>query len=448
MLRKYLIYHLYYKYNGQNVFDYEKEFAKTQWLNIVELKKRQFENLKKILVYSYENIPFYKKNFDEAGIKPDDIREEKDVINIPMIQKKDLINNYSELFPAKWKGKIFTRKTSGSSGSPLKLSKGVKSLSVMDAIMYRNYGWFGIDVGAKQGRYWGSPLGPYAKTKTHFKDYVLGRIRFSPFDISEKACFEFSQRLNRYKPVYVYGYSQTIYRFAYLISKANMDFGNLNLRAVIITGEMIYPQQLEIIEKVFKCPVINEYGCTELGIIAMQCEHKGMHLMAENLYIEFINNDRQADSGEEGEIVLTELFTDFMPLIRYKIGDVGIKSNETCLCGRGLPLLKEIKGRSDDFILCSDGKQVDPIVFEYILQELPPSLGKIAQFRILQKTITSLEIEVCYEGIFFSKMSSEIEIKLKSILGQEFTILLIRQKCLEAEASGKLRCFISKLRGQ
>lgn len=445
MLRKYLVYNLYYKYTGQNVYDYKKQFTNSQWLNTEEINRRQFENFKKVFVYSYNNIPYYKKKYDEARINPDDIREEKDIIYIPTTQKNDLIENYSELFPAKWNGKVFIRKTSGSSGSPLRLAKGVKSLSVMDAIMYRNYAWFGIDVGGKQGRYWGAPLSPYAKTKTRFKDYVLGRIRFSPFEISEKACFEFYQRLRKYKPSYVYGYSQTVYRFAYLLGESNMDLEQLNLKAVIITGEMIFPHQLEIIEKVFRCPVANEYGCTELGIIAMQCQHKGMHLMTENLYIEFLKDNRHAAPGEEGEIVLTELFSDLMPLIRYRIGDIGIKSDKTCTCGRGLPLLKEIKGRSDDFILCIDGKQVDPIVFEYILQELPSSFGKITQFRILQKTIKNLEIEVCYEGQSFSKMRNEIEKKLKNIIGQEFEILFHRQENLEAEASGKLRCFISKL---
>jgi len=447
MLRKYL-YQLYYEYAGQRVFDYQKQFTNTQWLSAEEIDRRQFENFKNILVYSYNNIPYYKKKYDQARIKPDDIREERDVIYIPTIEKKDLIENYSELFPVKWNGKVFIRKTSGSSGSPLRLAKGVKSLSVMDAIMYRNYAWFGIDVGGKQGRYWGAPLSPYAKVKTQCKDYILGRIRFSPFDISEKTCFDFYRRLIKYKPVYVYGYSQTIYRFACILGEANMDLGKLDLKAVIVTGEMIYPHQFKIIEKIFKCPVTNEYGCTELGIIAMQCQHKGMHLMTENLYIEFLNGHSHASPGEEGEIVLTEMFSDLMPLIRYRIGDIGIKSNETCSCGRGLPLLKQIKGRSDDFILCMNGKQVDPIVFEYILQGLPASLGKIAQFRILQKTISNLVIEVCYEGKCFSMMSSELELKLKNILGQEFEIKFQRQECLQAEASGKLRCFISKLRRQ
>lgn len=437
---------MYYKYSGQKVFDFKNRFTKTQWLNAEEINTKQFDYFKNILMYSYNNIPYYKRKYDEARIHPDDIREDKDVIYIPTIQKKDLIENYNELFPAKWNEKVFIRETSGSSGSPLRLAKGVKSLSVMDAIMYRNYAWFGIDVGEKQGRYWGTPLSSFAKAKIQLKDYVLGRLRFSPFDISEKACFDFYQRLKKYKPSYVYGYSQTVYRFACLMGKSNLGLEDLYLKAVIITGEMIYPQQLEIIENVFRCPVSNEYGCTELGIIAMQCPQKGMHLMTENLYIEFLKDNRHAAPGEEGEIVLTELFSDIMPLIRYRIGDIGIKSDKTCTCGRGLPLLKEIKGRSDEFILCIDGKQVDPIVFEYILQELPSSLGKITQFRILQKTIKNLEIEVCYEGQFFSRMKNEIEKKLKNIIGQEFEIQFHRQENLEAEASGKLRCFISKLR--
>ncbi|MEA5115722.1 MAG: hypothetical protein VB050_17025 [Geobacteraceae bacterium] len=445
MLRRNIIYSTYYKYTKQNVQEYIKHFNATQWLDKLQLEKLQFEKTKATIQYAYNNIPYYRRVYADLKIYPEDIRTIDDLLYLPSITKKDIVENMEEFLPHGYGKNVFWRKTSGSSGTPLSLAKGAKTLSVMDAIMYRNYGWFQINMGEKQGRYWGSPLNILDKTKSRIKDILLGRLRFSPFDVSEKTCFEFYYKLIRSNPRYIYGYSQTVYRFAHFLQLANMHLGMLNLKAVIITGEMIYPNQVEVIEDVFKCPVSNEYGCTELGIIAMQCPSKGMHLMVDNLFIEFIKGNKAAAPGEEGEIVLTELYSEIMPLIRYRLGDIGIKSEDKCGCGRGLPLLKEIKGRADDFIACANGRQIDPIVFEYILQEIPANIGKVMQFRITQTKYTELNIEVCYEGQCFGRMAEELERRLKRIVGAEFEIRFSLKEMLEAEPSGKLRCFVSHL---
>lgn len=445
MPRKHLIYLPYYKYTNQKVEEHLKTFDATQWLGIPQLEELQLQKLKAIIEYAYNNIPYYRRVYIESKICPEDITAINDINSLPTIGKKDIVENLEEFLPRGQRKNVFWRKTSGSSGTPLSLAKGAKTLGVMDAIMYRNYAWFQIDIGEKQGRYWGAPLNILDKTKSQIKDTLLGRLRFSPFDVSEQSCRDFYKKLVKASPKYIYGYSQTIYRFAKFLQQGNMNLGALNLKVVIITGEMIYANQLEVIEDVFKCPVSNEYGCTELGIIAMQCPSKGMHLMADNLYIEFLKGDKPAAPGEEGEIVLTELYSEIMPLIRYRLGDIGVKSEEKCQCGRGLPLLKEIKGRADDFIVCADGRQVDPIVFEYILQEIPSSFGKILQFRITQTKYTELNIDVCYEGRCFDKMADELGRRFKRNVGLDFDIKISSKEKLEVEPSGKLRCFISQI---
>jgi phenylacetate-CoA ligase len=316
----------------------------------------------------------------------------------------------------------------------------------MDAVMFRNYRWYGIELGQKEARYWGSPLSLSGRVKVRLKDYLLNRIRFSPFDVSESACRSFVEELRRFAPDYIYGYAQTIYRFAEFILKADIDLSDLTAKAVIVTGEMISVDQIEKIKEAFKCPVSNEYGCTEVGIIAMTCSHDRMHLMADNLFVEFMKNGKHSEPGEEGEIIVTELYGRLMPLIRYQVGDVGYFDDGVCSCGRGLPLLGGIKGRNDEFILCANGKQIDPIIFEYILAEIPERYGRILQFRITQEKGFKLNIEVVYEGRDFQAMIRLIQEKLQWAVGPEFDIEFSAMETIQAEASGKLRCFISRVK--
>jgi len=444
-ISKYLLQYPLYFLTAQNLQAYKRQFKKTQWYSHEYLQELQLKKLKNMLSYVYEAIPFYKGIFDKYHVHPKDINTRDDVLKIPVLTKEDIRSNFDQL-TCRTKGlRRFSRETSGSSGSPLRLIKDSRSLAVMDAIMYRNYEWFNIDIGQKQARYWGSALGGLDKIKVKIKDNLLNRIRFSPFDLSEKTYDDFIARLNHTKPDYVYGYAQTIFRFSEYVVKKGCDLSHLTLKAIIVTGEMIYADQMEIIEAAFKCPISNEYGCTEVGIIAMECPDKGMHLMIENLFIEFLKDGRHALPGQEGEIIVTDLYGDLMPLIRYQVGDIGSPGDKLCECGRGLPLLRSLKGRNDEFIICPDGKQVDPIIFEYILKEIPSKYGQVTQFRMTQESKSRLTIDLCYSGTRSELMLGEIEKKLKRTLGEVFVIHFRLTDSIGVEPSGKLRCFISKI---
>ncbi len=446
IVSKYLVFYPYFLLNRRALFKLTREFDETQWVPGQDLYRKQWKRLKDILEYSYENVPFYKNTFDSLDIHPTDIHTKEDLLKLPVLTREDIRNNLEELKSTQGFRRSYRRQTSGSSGSPLHLAKDSECSAAMDAVMFRNYRWYGIELGQKEARYWGSPLSLTGRVKVGLKDYLLNRIRFSPFDVSESACRSFVDELRRFAPDYIYGYAQTIYRFAEFVLKADIDLSDLAAKAVIVTGEMISLDQIERIKEAFKCPVSNEYGCTEVGIIAMTCSHDRMHLMADNLFVEFMNNGKHSEPGEEGEIIVTELYGRLMPLIRYQVGDVGYCDDGVCSCGRGLPLVGGIKGRNDEFILCANGKQIDPIIFEYILADVPDRYGRILQFRITQEKGFKLNIEAVYEGRDFQAMIRLIQERLQRAVGPEFDIAFFAMETIQAEASGKLRCFISRVK--
>lgn len=445
-ISKYLVHYPYYLVARQSVSALRRYFEGTQWLSADELKERQWARLKQVLTIVYETLPFYKRKFDGAQIHPDDIHTQEDLLGIPYLTKEEIANNVADLVRSPWNGKVFARKTSGSTGLPLRVLKDHTSMAVMDAIMYRNYGWYGIDIGQKQARYWGSPLNELAQRAVLLKDFLLNRIRFSPFDISEQACRDFRVRLLRFQPHYVYGYAQTIYRFSQCILNMGLDVSMQTLKTVIVTGEMTTDAQIRTIETAFGCNVSIEYGCTEAGVLAMTCPNKGLHLMAENLRIEIVSNGRNSLPGQEGDIIITELFGKVMPLIRYKVGDRGVATDTMCSCGRGLPLLQSVSGRSDEFIVCADGRQVDPIIFEYVLHEIPEPLGRVTQFRITQEKTLHLDVEICYVGTSPVVMVQEIERLIRKIIGHDLQLSIRLVDSVTPEVSGKLRCFISRIK--
>lgn len=446
IIAKHLILYPYFFLNSRLPFKLVRQFEETQWLVGQDSYDRQWKQLKEMLSYAYDNIPYYRKAFASHNVCPSDIRSKDDLLKLPVLSRDDVKSNAEKLRNPSILGRTYTRQTSGSSGSPLHLSKDRECITAMDAVMFRNYGWYGIQMGQKEGRFWGSPLTAKGAAKVKLKDGLMNRVRFSPFDISDSACQAFIRKLRRFVPDYIYGYAQTIVRFSEFVVRHDIDLSDLPIRVVIVTGEMINDGQIALVEQAFKCLVSNEYGCTEVGIIGMTCPDKRMHVMSDNLLVEFVKDGRHAQPGEAGEIVVTELYGKLMPLIRYRVGDIGYFDDGLCTCGRGLPLLGGIVGRNDEFIICPDGRQIDPIIFEYILTEIPPRYGKVRQFRITQEPGWILNVEIVYEGALIDDMVAVVQRKLQTAVGAEFRIAFRSTESLQAEASGKLRCFVSKVR--
>jgi len=363
---------------------------------------------------------------------------------MPVLSKNDIIKYQKKLQVQSSYHRKSIRKTSGSSGTPLSIEKDRGTTSFMDAAMYRSYSWHGIKPGDRQLRIWGSEVGVISKVKERIKDTLLNRIRISAFNIEYEKILRASIKIIKFKPRFVYGYAQSVYEVANILLDKKIDLSTLKFKAVVITGEMLYAWQKEIIRKAFNCPVVNEYGCTEAGIIAVECEFGKMHIIADGLFVEIIADDNVRNT-EEGDVVITELNNMYSPLIRYRIGDRAVLSKETCMCGRSFPIIKKVIGRSDEFIVFPNGRKVDPYVVEYILKEIPSRYGKFFQFIIIQESHTRLRIKVVGKVGKKNKLAKYIERKWVSMYGNDIQLFVEIVKRLNRNMSGKLSCFKSNL---
>ena len=403
----------------------------------------QTENkLLKMVKYAYKNIPYYNEAFKKNGISIEGFKSAKDLLKLPVLTKREIINNEKNIINPNYSGKLYHRKTGGSTGLTLHFSKEPLALAYNDAIMYRCYQWYGIDIGDKQARFWGVPVTKKLKLHEKFKDFILNRIRISAFEISEKSCLKQYEQIKRFKPKYFYGYTTAIYGFCLFMKKSGIDLNKLNLKAVICTAEKMYPHHKKLFDEVFDCPVVDEYGSTENGIISFQCSMGNMHMMTDHMYIEFLDEDNNpVNPGESGKIVITDLVSFGMPMIRYDIGDVGSASDKKCDCGINLPLMKIIEGRKEDFIKTNDEKLVHAAYLCYTLKD-----DAVEEFKMYQKDINQFKVQIVKSPTFNNDSEKMLTEKLMSKLNKQINIEYEYLTRIPREKSGKLRYFVSEMK--
>jgi phenylacetate-CoA ligase len=247
--------------------------------------------------------------------------------------------------------------------------------------------------------------------------------------------------LNRYKPEVIVGYTNPLYNFAkYTKSHENMIF---KPKSVISAAEALHDFQREEISSAFGCGVFNTYGSREFMLIASECEkHKGLHVNMENLLVEVLKDDgTPAMAGEVGNVVITDLHNYGMPFIRYKIGDLAVLSSKSCSCGRGLPVLQDVVGRSLDMIRVANGKSIPGEFFPHLMKDF----HEVKQFQVIQSTMNSLKIKIVKtENVSESRLSL-MKNEIRAVVGKEISVNIDFVDEIPLTATGKHRVTISEM---
>lgn len=424
---------------------YLREFEKSQWLKQEELQELQFDKMVKILKYANDNIPYYKNAFKEKNISWKDIKSIEDWRKLPLLTKDDLRSKADQMKSITFRGKRSIKTTGGSTGQAVTIEKDRNATAYLRAAMWRSYRWHGIDFGDKQARFWGIPLSYSARRKYEIIDYLTNRIRLSAFKFNDDELLIYYKKLVGFKPTYFYGYVSAILAFAEFLQEKGLDPDRIGVKVIITTAEELHENQKKYIEDIFHCKVRNEYGCGEVGPIAMECPEGSMHVNSDNLFIEFLDNEGETEPNIK-EIVITELNSYLMPLIRYNVKDYALISDEKCLCGRGLPIIKRIIGRYYDWIISENNKYFHGEYFMYLLEEMKRKNMGVKQFQIIQESREKLRIRILWDNNSSAGAISFIEHALHEQLGKNIEFEFETVKNIPREKSGKIRLIINKIR--
>ena len=313
-----------------------------------------------------------------------------------------------------------------------------------NAAAIRSDRWAGWDIGMKMAALWGNP--PVADTlKKKIRKGLYDRVIYlDTMNINEKSMLDFIRHWYEYKPQIMFGHSHSIFIFAKFVQENKIK--DIKPRGIISSSMMLLPKERAVIEQIFSCKVTNRYGCEEVGLIACECEkHDGMHLNTDHLYIEFIKEDGMpAKTGEEGTIVITDLINHGMPLIRYRIEDVGVPSDRKCSCGRGLPLMEKVAGRVADFLVRKDGSLVAGVS---LVERTLTAIKGIEQMQIVQESTSEIVLNIVKMEGYSQKSENDLMNEFLSVFGNNVKIKLHYVERIPQEQSGKYRFSICKIKG-
>lgn len=392
MLRPFL-FKCYYILKNSKVLSYYNEFLKTQYLNFEERKKMQEERLRVLLTYAYNNVPYYNRLFKDLNIDPSDIKRIEDLEKLPILTKEVIRKNWEDFIPKNLnKLEYIINRTGGSTGEPFKYRLSTEDYERGIALLYRGWSYAGYELGDKVSIIGGTSLVPDLKFsfKRRLQGNLLNFHYYSSFDMDEKNLIRYIEDLNNWNPDYIRGYASSIYLTAKFIEKNKINL-LIKPRAIFTTAEKLAPYMREIIERVFKTKVFDNYGLNDGGVSAYECEaHKGLHVDMERSILEVADDNGKQIFEKDGKILATSLYNFALPFIRYDTGDLGVLSIEKCECGRESYILKEIKGRIQEFTINASGKKIHGEFFTHIFWEVE----NVKQFQVIQENIGEVVVNI------------------------------------------------------
>jgi phenylacetate-CoA ligase len=344
------------------------------------------------------------------------------------------------------KSTAYIGKTSGSSGTPFIFAKDKFAHALSWAGFHDRYQWFGIDLNKSlQARFYGIPLDFYGNIQERIKDRISLRRRFPIFDLSEQKMEKFLKRFQKSNFSYINGYTSAVLLFAKFLKNKNLILKEVspNLKLSIVTSERLFEEDKKLMEAVFGVPVVNEYGASEVGLIAFENKENEWIVNSEDLFVEILDkNNNPVTNGTEGRIVITSLYNKAHPMIRYDIGDTGVLSEKSTL---KKPILEKLIGRTNDIATLPDGKVVPGLTFYYVTKSIIEDNGSIKEFVINQKTQDSFKIEYVSQIDFSENQKQKILMAIETYVGKNLKVNFERKDKLTRSKSGKLKQFTSDL---
>lgn len=389
---------------GQSTMHRLRFLNDAQWWSVDRLHAERDRLLRDAIATAYGSVPFYRELFDHSGVKPTDIRAPRDLARLPVVTKQMLLASYPKGTTRPTGQKTYEVRTSGSTGHNFAVVEDPRTRGWYLSSFLLSLEWAGWQVGAphmqtgmtlKRGGSWRA-----------WKDQILRCHYVSAFDLDDAHLDLALDDMERHNIEHLWGYAASLYYFA---RRARERGWNRRLRSLVTWGDNLYPHYRAEIEGVFGTKVIDTYGIGEGIQVSAQCGCEGhYHVHTLDTIVEYLDDDgNPVDDNKPGNLILTRLHAGPMPLIRYRVGDVGIRGDQTpCACGRGFDRMQSIEGRDTDVVLTPSGNRLIVEFFNGIVDDFPA----IECFQVIQEELESIQMSIVVrEGYDTNTRSSLIE---------------------------------------
>lgn len=422
---------------------FDRLLAESGAWNAEQIRTYQEQAFGQILAHATRTVPFYRDLAARDPLLTSGQFRLEDLPRLPVLSKAQLREDPDRFLaePGSYSGRPIRLGTSGTSGTPLKIMCDVDCRQKHYAFWTRLRRGFGVEPGQWRATFFGRVLFAPGRNQAPFwrYDYMQRNMLFSSYHLSPEYLPAMYNQLKRAGCAEIIGYPSSLFLVAdHIVSRG---LPPLTPNVVFTTAETLLAQQRSRIEQAFACPVIDQYGCTEMVLFVAQCREGSYHLHPEHGFLEILLEDgTPARPGEVGEAVCTGFLNRAMPLIRYRLGDRLIAGNDTCKCGSAFPTLASIEGRLDDILYTPDGRplpRLDPIF---------KTLGGIRETRIIQEDHTTLTLEIATDPGFGPPEEQNLLSEIRKRTGPGMTIRLQRVESIPKGPNGKFKAVESRLR--
>ena len=448
-LRRNIVLPVYWKYiNRSKVLTYYQKLKELQWNSLEENREIQRRKLYQLIQYANQNIPYYQQIVKEHNITFSEDNIFEDIKKFPLLTKEIIRNHFDELH--RFRDKTYYRNTSGgSTGEPVVFYQDKEYLDWANATKRLFNKWGGRNLGDPMVKLWGllpDILGSGQGFKGYLRQQVSGIIILNTYRMTEKDIYEYVQKINTIKPRLILAYTNGIEELARFIQEHHLSV--YSPPAIMTAAGVLYPEVKAKIEEVFHTTVFNRYGSREVSDMACNCEKdEGLHLIPAIHYLEIVDDEgRQVKPGKPGNIIVTLLTNYTMPLIRYKIGDIGVLSEKACSCGRGFPLLEKVKGRIRSVFRNKQGDFIDGGIFIRLFY----FNDNIKQFQVIQESLEKITINIVLKDKkqlkIIEKDFMEITASIKKIMKSDIIVKCNLVEFINLSPSGKYGYVFSKVK--
>ncbi|MBI4525513.1 MAG: phenylacetate--CoA ligase family protein [Deltaproteobacteria bacterium] len=417
------------------------QLARQQWQSPDRLADLQRANLRALIAYVYDRVPYYRRLFARQGLRQADIKGAEDLSKLPVLTRQELQRNQPGDLLADGidLSQCLVKVTSGSTGRPLNIWRTKPEDLTRRLVWARANFANGLRPWHRQALIIERNLPAKDRLWLDSMRDILGLAKLYLWcgdDVRKQVA-----ALRSYRPHVLLGYSQSLRLLAYSLRQSAAR--EIAPRIVFSSAELLDERTRALVREVLGVEMVDMYVSVEAGCIAWECpRHHGCHLNTDNLVVEFLRDGKPARPGEPGHVVVTPLFARAMPLLRYDLGDVATPLEGQCPCGRGLPLMQVIQGRADDFVTLRSGAFIYPVgTFADIIEKEPG----IVEFLVIQESLDLVVIKLVTRGENNREIADKVRSGVEELLRHEATVKVELVDQIERGYQSKLRRIISKV---
>lgn len=415
-----------------------RQLARSQWLDRQGLNDLQVRLLRRLLRHCQDTVPGYRRRMKEAGLGAEDVTSVEDVKSLAILTKQAVLDAGDELVSSRYPRWLRrTAYTGGTTGTPLALQRDILSIGNEHAFVRRQYDWAGIRMSDRCAFLTGRLIANPDQTDClHVYDSCMRELILSTYHLSPQTARDYAKVMQEYKVKALVGYPSS----AHVLAQACLDGGpKLRLSAVLTSSEVLTNSMRKTMEAAFGCRVFDFYGSAERVCYIHTCEAGSYHVVPEYGLTELIPLDSR--EPQRCKIVSTGFWNMAMPLIRYDLGDVVVRSDRPCSCGRAFEVIRQITGRQGDSIVTPSGRHFGAAILTHLVY----GAGNILESQIIQDAQDHVTIEYVASQRFSAQDMQAFEGLIRMHLPSELRVDFKAVAAVKRTSSGKIRPVVSLL---